>query len=255
MITSPRLLSLVVSVFGLVASSSATAGAFGPGEQMTLSVDYSGVTAGRAVITVGSATKVGTQDVWPVVTVADTAALFSLFPLHDKFVTWWSPATSHGIGYDFSSNENGKVRRERCKLNSPAPGKAQVQRVREDAPPSQSAYDIDPTAEDIASAFFYLRTLTLTPGSDSTIPVFTGTHSWNMLVHANEAGPLDVPAGHFDALALDVEVHFQGKLESKRRIKVWLSNDERHLLLKLEAELALGALHGELVEYHPGNPG
>jgi hypothetical protein len=245
----------LVPLLALVTATGAAPSAFGPGEQIVMSVDYSGVTAGRAVITVGSTTKVGTQEVWPVVTVADTAALFSIYPLHDKFVTWWSPAITHGIGYDFSSNENGKIRRERCKLNSPASGKAQVQRVKEDAPPSQTGYDIDPSAEDIASAFFFLRSQPLVAGSDTAIPVFTGTHSWNMLVHANEPAPIEVPAGKFDSLPLDVEVHFQGKLESKRRLKVWVSNDVRHVLLRVEADLALGALHGELVEYHPGNAG
>jgi hypothetical protein len=116
-----------------------------------------------------------------------------------------------------------------------------------------SSYDTDPTAQDIASAFFSLRARSLTPGEEFTEPVFTGNRTWNMGVKVHPPEAVEVGAGKFDALPLDVEVHFQGKLETKRNIKVWVSNDTRHILLKLQAELALGSLNGELVEYHQGN--
>jgi hypothetical protein len=254
-VSAPSRTCAALALAGALWPLAALADPFGPGEQHLLRVDYSGVTAGNAVITVGAATTVGTRSVWPIVTTADTTSVFSVFPLHDKFVSWWSPAAGRGIGYDFFANENGKTRRERCKLSSPEPGKAQVQRMKEGGPPSQSSYDVDPTAEDIASAFFFLRTQSLVPGADLSIPVFTGSHSWNMLAHVNPPEPLTVTAGAFTALPLDVDVHFQGKLESKRRLKVWVSDDARHVLLRIEAELMLGALHGELLEYHPGSGG
>lgn len=248
-----RILSAIAAAASLAASGTALASPFGPGEQTVLKVNYSGFRAGTATITVGNPTKMGEHDVWPIVTLADTESLFALYPLHDKFVTWWSYGQSHSVGWDFIANENRHNRRERVKLNSPGPGKAQVQRQSDDASPAMSTADCNPDAQDIGAAFFALRALPLKPGGDFKVPVFTGRHSWDMSAHVGSPEGLDVPAGHFDALPLDIEVHFEGKLESKRNLKVWVSNDEHHALLKVQAELALGSLNAEAQEYHPGN--
>ena len=230
----------------------ARAAAFGPGEQTVMRVEYLGITAGSATITVGSPTRQGLRNVWPVVTLADTSVLFGLFPLHDKFITWWDLDARHSVGWDFYANENRKSRRERVKLNAPQVGKAQIQHAAEEAAPVVDVVDIDPNAQDIAGAFFTLRDRELTPGAQLTIPVFTGKHAWDMVAQVGSPESIEVAAGKFTALPLEVEVHFVGKLESKRSIKVWLSADARHALLRLDAELAIGSLHAETTEFHPG---
>ncbi|MBS2027209.1 MAG: DUF3108 domain-containing protein [Deltaproteobacteria bacterium] len=247
-----RILSSIAAAGTLALASPAHADAFAPGEQTVLDVDYSGIKAGTAVITVGAPTKQGLTDVWPIVTLADTASLFALYPLHDKFVSWWDFNAGHSMGWDFTANENRKGRKERCRLNTPESGKAQVQRSSDDTGSTSGVLDTPPDSQDIAAAFFTMRRMKLEPGSDVKVPVFTGRHSWDLTAHVGTVEPVEVKAGKFDALPLDVEVHFEGKLESKRSLKVWVSNDEHHALLKLSAELALGSLNAEAVAYHPG---
>lgn len=246
------MVSVVLAASLLVAAPPARASAFGPGEQTVLTVEYLGITSGSATITVGNASKQGLRDVWPIVTVADTSVLFALFPLHDKFVTWWDIEAGRSIGWDFYANENRKSRRERVRLNVPEPGKAQVQSAVEGQPAAVSTVDVDPTAQDIAASFFALRAAPLTPGKDVVLPVFTGKHSWNLVAHVGTPQPLEVAAGKFEALPVEAEVHFLGKLESKRSIKLMLSNDVHHALLQLDAELAVGSVHAEATAYHPG---
>lgn len=241
----------LVALLVLGAAPLARASSFGPGEQTVLRVDYSGIKAGTATITVGGPSKQGETTVWPIVTLADSAALFSVFPLHDKFVSWWDPGSSRSVGWDFTANENKKSRRERVRLNAPASGKAQISRA-DEAHQEQQTADIDPSAQDIAAAFFTLRQQDLQPGADVKIPVFTGKHSWDMTAKVGQPEPLKVDAGRFEALPMDVEVHFQGKLQSNRSLKVWVSNDAHHALLKMQADLALGSINAEAVEYHPG---
>ena len=247
-----KILSSIAAAGTLALASPAHADTFAPGEQTVLDVDYSGIKAGTATITVGSPTKQGMTDVWPIVMLADTASLFGLFPVHDKFVSWWDFNANHSVGWDFTANENRKSRKERCRLDTPEKGKAQVQRSADDSGTQSAVLDTPPDAQDIAAAFFTLRRMKLEPGSDVRVPVFTGRHAWDLTAHVGSPEPLEVKAGKFDALPLDVQVHFEGKLESKRNLTVWLSNDEHHTLLKLSAELALGSLNAEAVAYHPG---
>jgi hypothetical protein len=225
---------------------------FGPGEQIVLDVSYAGIKAGTATITVGKPTKVGTTDVWPIVTVADTESVFSVYPLHDKFVSWWDPLVNRSVGYDFSANESGHQRRERCKLQSPEPGKAQIQRVSDKASPSLAVSDVGPDDQDIAAAFFTLRGLDLTDGAVRKVPVFTGWRRWELEARVLRREKLTVPAGEFDAVALEIDVHFSGNLASQRSLRVWVTDDARRVPLQIEGDLALGSLTAALVEYHPG---
>jgi hypothetical protein len=231
----------------------AHASTFGPGEQMVIKVQFLGVKAGIATITVGMPDKQNGRDAWPVVVTADTQSLFAIFPLHDKFVSWFDPAYARSVAYDFYALEAGKPRTERARFSTPEPGKVSILRAKPGEAPATTVYDSDPLAQDIAGGFYTVRTFPLVPNTDLTVPVFTGKHSWNMLVHVNPPQSLVVAAGTFQALPLDIEVHFDGKLETKRRITMWVSDDARHVILKAEAELALGSLTAELLEYHPGN--
>lgn len=245
----------LVALLLLTGASTASASAFGPGEQSILRIDFAGIPAGQASVTVGAPTKVGTQPVWPIVTVAETESVFSVFPVKDKFVSWWDLGAGRSVGYDFFATESGKSRRERAKFHATEDGKVRVQRVKETGEQSSRDYDTDPTAQDITAAFFAMRSRPLATGDTLTLQVFSGARTWPMTITVGAPEKLTVPAGTWDALPLDISVQFSGKLEAKRSLKGWVSADERHTLLKMSAELILGSINAELTEYRPGNDG
>ena len=231
----------------------AHASAFGPGEQTILKVEVAGFRAGTATITVGNATEQAGKKVYPVVLLADTASLFALYPLHDKFVTWWSFEKGRSVGWDFTGDENHHDRRERVRLDLPEPGKAQVQTVRDSQPATSAVVaDVPPGAQDIGAALFAVRQLPLTPGAAYTVPIFTGHRSFPMGVHVGAPEVVEVEAGRFTALPVELAVDFGGKLHTDKPIRVWFGNDAHHAILKFEASLGLGSVNGEAVQYQPG---
>ena len=244
--------SLALAVVLMTWAPLAHASTFGPGEQMVIKVQFLGVKAGIATITVGMPDKQNGRDAWPVVVTADTQSLFAIFPLHDKFVSWFDPAYARSVAYDFYALEAGKPRTERARFSTPEPGKVSNPPRQARGGSGHHRLRLRPPGIRTSPAASTPSHL-LVPNTDLTVPVFTGKHSWNMLVHVNPPQSLVVAAGTFQALPLDIEVHFDGKLETKRRITMWVSDDARHVIVKAEAELALGSLTAELLEYHPGN--
>src|SRR3990167_2215670 len=93
---------LMVVVAGAAWASPAKGGSvFGPGEQTTYEVSFMGVTAGRAELTVGWTMEQFGREVWPLVCVGETTSLAAVYPLKDRFITYWDPLERRSVGADF----------------------------------------------------------------------------------------------------------------------------------------------------------
>ncbi|HZH03214.1 MAG TPA: DUF3108 domain-containing protein [Myxococcaceae bacterium] len=233
------------------AASSSAPAAFGPGEQSTYRVQYLGVTAGTAQITVGSEVSQWGAQVTPIVTVAKTVPLLAAYPVNDKFITYWEPASGRTVGHDLYADENRKRRRQRVKIDH-AGGSAQVTKQKEGEAPAESTRAVEPGAMDIAAATFALRNAPLAVGQTLSLPVFTGDKSFRMQVMAEGEERLETPLGTRDVVRLRVSTQFEGEFRSKRDLRIYLSKDPSHVPLRVEADFFLGTVVAELVDYKPG---
>ena len=248
----PRtLLAALAGLLVLAAPARSEARAFGPAEVLTYDCELMGLTVGKGQVMVGSATTVGSQTVWPIMGLAKTDPLFLIYPMKDKFVTWYSPQTRRSIGNDLNAEEKGKRRHEKARFDA-AGTKASVTREKEGAAKEEDSYDTEPGAQDILAAFFSIRELPLKVGDKIEQPIFTGRKSFTLRATVDGKQQTTVPAGTFDTVLLKVQVQFSAKLESKRDILVYVTDDERHIPLKIDAEFMLGAAALNLTSYQRG---
>jgi hypothetical protein len=63
---------------------------------------------------------------------------------------------------------------------------------------------------------------------------------------------LRVPAGTFQTRRYKVAPRLEGHLEPRGDVDVWLSDDERQVIVQFEAKIKVGSVTGELIEYVPG---
>lgn len=226
---------------------------FTPGEELVYKVTALGMHAGKARISVGLGAPRDGVEAWPVVVQARTDSIFdSIYTVRDKFVTWWHPETNRVIGADFFADEGGRRQRSTSRLDHER-GKAEVQRYREwNGSRSKGTYDIPPGAFDIAGAIFELRRRGLEPGSVEEIDVFTGKNVFRMRAVVERRETLRTAAGTFPAVQVRISLGFDGQFASKRDVKAWFSDDERHVPLRFEAEFVLGSIVAELLEERRG---
>jgi hypothetical protein len=226
--------------------------AFGPGEQASYKVEYLGLRAGSAQITVGAEMTQYGKSVWPIVTLAKTDSVAAVYPIRDKFVTYWEYGSQKTVGNDLFADENRKRRRQRIKLEH-ATLKAEVMKQKEGHPEKVSTHDISPNALDIAAAMFALRNKPLLRvGEVHVFPVFTGDRMFDLHATVEAKQQLKTGIGLNDVFKVRVRTEFGGNLESKRDMYLYLTADDRRIPVRVEADFALGKLAAEITDYKQG---
>ncbi|KFA90188.1 DUF3108 domain-containing protein [Archangium violaceum] len=243
------LLSLLLS--GAALAQGGPRSAFGPGEQARYRIQYLGMTAGSAQVTVGAPMKQWGKDVWPIVSLARSEAIAGVWPVKDKYVSYWDFGAQRVLGSDMHEDQNNKRRRVRVKLAEDGKS-AQVVKQKEGETPRESIHELAEGTLDVAGATFALRNRALEVGQEYAYPVFTGSRTFQMKAKVEARETLDTVLGKQDVFRMRVYTEFSGKLASKRDMVAWFTADARRLPVRIEAELALGSIVAELTEYQQG---
>lgn len=243
------LLSFLLS--GAALAQGGSSSAFGPGEQARYRIQYLGVTAGTAQVTVGAPMKQWGKEVWPIVSLAKSEAIAGVWPVKDKYVSYWDFGAQRVLGSDMHQDQNHKRRRVRVKLGEDGRS-ALVVKQKEGETPREYTHELAEGTLDVTGATFALRNRALEVGQEYTYPVFTGSKSFLMKAKVEARETLDTALGKQDVYRLRVNTEFSGNLASKRDMAVWLTADARRLPVRIEAEFILGSLVAELTEYQQG---
>jgi hypothetical protein len=226
--------------------------AFGPGEESIYKVEYLGLSAGTARITVGAEVQRGGEPVLPIVTLARSSAMLAFYPVRDKFVTYWDLCHQRTLGSELYADEGNKRRMQKIHLDH-AGAKATVTRQKDGEPqPHTAVHDIQPGTLDVASASFALRNLPLSLGAQFDLPIFTGQRSFVMRARVERKERIKTSLGMKDTFKVRVQTGFGGKFESKRDMYAWITDDAQRIPVRIEAEFVLGRLRADLAEYRSG---
>ena len=243
------LFSLMVS--GASLAQEVSRPAFSPGEQATYQVQYLGVTAGTAQMTVGAPMRQWGREVWPMVSLVRTESLVGVWPVKDKYVSYWDFNAQRVLGSDMHEDQNHKRRRVRVKLSEDGRS-AQVIKQREGEEPSERTHELAEGTLDVAGATFALRNRALVVGAEYSYPVFTGSKSFTMKAKVEGRETLNTRLGKQEVYRMRVYTEFSGSLASKRDMTAWVTTDARHLPVRVEAELSLGSIVAEVTTYEQG---
>ena len=246
--------AIVALLSGMLVSSVAMAQeegkAFGPGEQATYRVQYLGVTAGSAQITVGAPMKQWGSQVWPIVSVAKSDPAVGVWPIKDKFVSYWHEESKRSLGSDFFSDQNHKRRRQRIQMKDSRT--AHVIRQKEGEQPVEATHELPEGAMDLAGATFALRNRGIADGQEYSYPVFTGRKSFMLRAKVDGRQRMQTVLGEREVFRVKLQTDFSGKLQTKREMVAYFTTDPRHVLVRVEAEFLLGSVVADLAEYKQG---
>jgi hypothetical protein len=231
------------------ATATPPAGAFGPGEQIIYKVSWLGLPAGTADVTVGVETPEHPGTL-PIVTNGRSDLV--IYPIRNKIISWWDPASGRSRGLEMYQDENHKRRRVRIEFLGSS-GKAAVLRQAEGEPPKKSEVEVPPGAVDVSTALFFMRAARLSEGDQLSIPIFTGAKVFNGIALVEGRAPLDTALGKVQTIKVRLRTEFSGKL-SAREVRMWFSDDEAHIPVRMEADFALGPVVVEWTDYKPGRP-
>lgn len=108
--------------------------------------------------------------------------------------------------------------------------------------------------QDSFSALYFVRGFPLEKGDRYEFPIVTRGKIWILKIFVEGEEEIDVNGKPTKAIRLNAETRFPGVLEKKGDILFWYSADEIKKLLKFQAQVKIGSVEGELVDYASGQP-
>jgi hypothetical protein len=239
--TGPLALAALVAL-----APASRAEAFTPGEETVLSVRFLNLPTGEGRIVVGQPE----GEVWPVIFQARTEGIAGLIDIREHLVSYWDSLARVSRGSDLKAYEVGDFHVDSARfdrLNNKATVIVQRKGKR-----SEKTFAIPSDAHDLTSAFMWLRLQQLEVGHRYELPVVSGSKQFTLVAEVVGKEKVETPVGDFDAFKVKVRTALEGKFSTRRDSWMWLSDDPRHVLVRVSAEFAVGSIVATLKSYRPG---
>jgi hypothetical protein len=221
---------------------------FGPGERLTLRITYAHLLGGRAHLAVETSPD---RSSWRFVATAKSEGFFAWlfrFRVDDRTVAEWDPESACSLGIEKRLREGKAVRDQRVVID-PGTGRAEI----EDVKVAQKAFALPPCVLDVLSAFFVTRLRGVEEGEPLRLPVFDNGKSYVLEVRFLGRERLDLPPPLGKKVPTVVVepllAEGTGLFVKEGRLKIWLTDDERRIPVRLRAKVAIGSVAAELESY------
>lgn len=115
-------------------------------------------------------------------------------------------------------------------------------------------WEIMPYSQSVFSAAFYMRIFKWEVGKEYAFRVANDNENLVFRAKALRKEKISTKAGEFNAVVIKPEIELKGKFKPVGDIFIWLSDDDRKYILRIESAIKIGTLVSEVVQIVPGKP-
>lgn len=218
--------------------------AFDVGEYLEFSVSYGFLPAGTAVMEVTDTIMYDGAKCFKIRSTARTNGFISTFYKVDDTVFTYIDYDGIFSHYFRKRLREGKYRNEKT---------THFDQRRHLAITDKDTIRTYSFVQDAFSSFYYIRTQDIQPDVDILIDNHTDKKNYPLKVIVNGREKVKVPAGEFDCIIVEPVMRSEGIFKAKGRIKIWLTDDEYKLPVKMQTEVFfLGSIHANLKKFRYG---
>jgi Protein of unknown function (DUF3108) len=230
---------------------------FHPGEHYAFDITYFGATAGELQLDVLSTKVVAERPSFHFQAHARTSPVFSLFyNLNDMGESFMDVDGLFSHKFLLKIDESLQ-QREVLELYDQQKHKvyywSKLDHKKKGKRNDQTEIDVDPFTQDSISAFFYVRTLPLKVGDVDIFPVSTNGKIKHVRITTVRKETISTKIGEVPAIVVKPEVVLDGVLQTFGDNFVWISDDARRAILKVDAKMKVGSIVAYLREYRNGS--
>jgi hypothetical protein len=244
--------SILMTALVLTSETGAEDLPFGPGESIQMKITYAHILAGRARMSVEDA-RLEDRPVWQFVVQAWTEGFFPRFfryRVRDRTVATWDKESGCSLGIEKHLRE-GRAKRDQVVQIDPESGVAIV----EDRKIRESRFELPPCTLDVLSAFFVTRARGVPESSLLTLPIFDNGKRYQLGVRflGRERLDLPPPLGKRCPTVIIEPMLLEGSglFVRKGRLKIWLTDDDRRIPVRLRSKVPIGSVSADLERYIP----
>lgn len=231
---------------------------FRVGEKVTLEASYFSVVAGDVTIEVRPFVEVNGQKSYNFAGTAKSTSVFAMFyAVDDWFETLVDFNTFVPYSYSLHVKESKQLRETRTIFDNVKghavfwDKKINAEKKLEE---QKKEWDIPPFSQNVFTAVFYLRTFNLVPGKKVSFRL--GHEKENLIVSAEvlRRETISTPAGDFNTLVIKPNIALNGEFKPVGDNFLWLTDDDRKFLVRIESKIKIGKLVGVVKELDKGQP-
>ena len=218
--------------------------AFGVGEKLTFDLAYGFVHAGSAMMYIPDTKYVNGRKTYETYIYANSYPSFDIvYKVRDRYVTYLDVDGIFPWRFEQHVREGGYSRDFNAFFDP-------IEKTAETS--DGQKYSTPAYVHDIVSAFYYVRTLDLThmhKGDKIQLENFytDKTHPLTVAVLGHQQITID--AGTFNCVVVEPLVVEGGLFKNEGSIKVWLTDDDNHVPVKMESKVLVGAIDATLEKY------
>lgn len=226
---------------------------FKVGESIRFAVTYFNLAAGYLDLDILPYAEIKGKKAYHIRGLAKSSRIFSAFyKVKDQFDLYIDTETYLPISYTVKINESKQKSDIRSVYNfetlkatywedSQRKGKARKTKKKD--------WSLKPLSQNMYSAFYYLRTLDLTPGKEYKFPIANKGKNYDFKLKVVKKERLKTDIGEFDTIMLEPIAKSEGRIEKSGDVFLWVTDDEQRTPVKFEAHIKIGKIVGELRKF------
>jgi hypothetical protein len=236
------LLAATVTALVIAGGTRGTPGAkvpFSPGERLSYRVNFGPVEVGSGSMEVLSRDTVRGRSVYH--TSFRINGGIPLYKVDDRFESWFAVDDLSSLRFHQRQSEGSKERERRYEIY---PERSVYNDLADQAgdQPSVAA------PLDDGSFLYFIRTVPLEVGQTYHFDRYFKPDRNPVTIKVLRREKVTVPAGTFDAIVIQPVIKTPGIFSENGRAEIWLSADERRLMLQMTSQLPFGSLGLALTE-------
>ena len=216
---------------------------FQVGEQLTYEISWLNITAGTAVMAVNGAGTDGDRPLAKLITTTQSRPMITkFFPVDNRVESIVDLATLLPEHLTFKRRE-GKKKEDIEYTFHQKEGTVTVVKGGK-----TETLEMPPGTQDVISCLYYARReLSLQPGSVLTMNVYHDKKTRKVDVRVEKIEIVCGPWGEVETARVLVVMPFQGLFLNQGNIRVWFTNDDRRIPVRMKAKVIIGSIVADLV--------
>lgn len=228
------------------------------GEQQVLEITYIGLKAGEFTLDVLPMKQLANRSVYHLRAHAVSSSMMNLFyRLNDTVESFWDYEGLFSHRFHMLLDQT-RQKRDALELYDSETKKVfywnRRNHIEKGISESKETFDIElPFSQDSFSALYYLRTLPLEDGKVYAYPVISEGRGWEAVVTVVRREMQDTPMGKRMCIVVKPQTRYNGVMkQEKGESFIWLTDDDRRFIVRLEAQVKVGAVAAQLKKVELG---
>ena len=213
---------------------------FAVGERLEYDVKFGPMHVGSGSMEVLGNENIRNRPTWHIMFRVKGGTFF--YHVDDRFESWIETTTLSSLRFKQDLNEGRRDRERTFEIFPDRPSY-----IEDDKPEKPS---VEQPLDD-GSFLYFIRTVPLVVGQTYEFDRYFRPDRNPVKITVLRKEHITVPAGEFDAIVIRPSIKSKGIFSENGQAEVWLSDDDRHIMLQMKSKLSFGSLNLYLKSYRP----